>query len=138
MRECGGCTLCCKLERIEEIVKPGNQYCQHCKIGVGCGIYETRYTVCRTFKCLWLTTDIPELLRPDKAHLYAVDVGSCIKVVVDQAHPDAWRAEGAPVVTHFTSLGRHVLVMCGNQLTFICGLGQPVPKKIIVDWTLSL
>lgn len=53
-RSCGGCTACCRPFRIEALKKPANQWCQHCKVGTGCKVYETRPMACRGFACLWL------------------------------------------------------------------------------------
>ena len=54
-RSCGDCSMCCKLLKIEEdeINKPANQWCKHCRPGAGCTIYNDRPLVCRAF-CLWL------------------------------------------------------------------------------------
>jgi hypothetical protein len=43
-RECGDCSMCCKLLEIADadIAKPRNQWCKHCKPGSGCTIYDTR------------------------------------------------------------------------------------------------
>ena len=68
MRECGECSMCCKLLGVEELEKPKNKWCSHCKISEGCAIYESRPPSCRNFKCLWIINDkMPEELRPDRA-----------------------------------------------------------------------
>jgi hypothetical protein len=67
-RECGECVACCKILEIEkpELQKPADVLCKHC-VGAGCGIYETRPTVCRTWFCLWRRIDqLPDYLRPDR------------------------------------------------------------------------
>ena len=46
--------------------KPAGIYCQHCIPGKGCGIYETRFEICRGFLCGW--RQVPQLgddWRPD-------------------------------------------------------------------------
>lgn len=67
-RECGDCVMCCRdlSIRSPELVKPAYVLCPHCT-GAGCGIYETRPSVCRSWHCLWrwLGT-LPEELRPDR------------------------------------------------------------------------
>src|SRR4051812_35852125 len=52
--DCGGCTVCCTaLPIVEDFTKPAGVTCQHCTSS-GCGIYATRYPICRTFVCGWL------------------------------------------------------------------------------------
>jgi uncharacterized protein len=66
-RECGSCTACCELLEVVELKKPRGVLCQHCTIGKGCAIYETRPEVCRDYECGWLAHDyIPDELRPDR------------------------------------------------------------------------
>ena len=52
MRECGDCTLCCKLPAIKDF-KDGYKWCENCNIGKGCNIYETRPKPCIDFDCMW-------------------------------------------------------------------------------------
>ena len=67
-RACGDCTACCVLPDIDtpELKKPEGQVCPHCT-GKGCGIYDTRPEVCRTFNCAWkrIASMTPET-RPDR------------------------------------------------------------------------
>lgn len=54
-KECGPCTLCCKVLRIPEFPdKETDRYCQHAKKSKGCQIYRDRPSSCREFECLWL------------------------------------------------------------------------------------
>ena len=66
-RDCGACAVCCTWPTIDkpDIQKRSGTTCKHCT-GSGCGIYETRFDVCRRFYCGWRTVDIfgPEW-RPD-------------------------------------------------------------------------
>jgi hypothetical protein len=52
VRNCDGCTACCKLMIIREINKPADTWCSDCKIGVGCGNYATLPKVCQAFQCV--------------------------------------------------------------------------------------
>jgi hypothetical protein len=73
---CGTCTVCCLALRIDEFTKPAGQMCQHCT-GGGCGIYETRYDVCRGFLCGWRI--LPQLggaWRPDRSGILLLPVES--------------------------------------------------------------
>jgi hypothetical protein len=139
-RSCGGCTLCCKLEKIPELDKPRYTWCRHCDVGAGCQIYDSRPQVCRAFPCYWLNTpDMPDALRPDRVGLYAAGkvADGYLRVVVDPAVPEAWRSGGGKAaIDHITSQGLHVLVNVERQLHFVQGNGTPMPSKILLDWTL--
>lgn len=67
MRQCGDCTLCCKLLEIHEIPSGIGEYCQYCKVGSGCMIYEARPKECSDYQCMWTMMDrVSDDLRPDK------------------------------------------------------------------------
>lgn len=66
MRQCGDCTLCCKLLGVHELNKKARVYCPHCEINHGCKIYQTRPKECIDFECSWLMGLIPEKLKPNK------------------------------------------------------------------------
>ena len=53
-RECGACTVCCTWPTIDkpEVQKKSGAVCKHCT-ATGCGIYETRYPICREYYCAW-------------------------------------------------------------------------------------
>ena len=63
--KCGGCTACCTVLGIKEIRKPDYAPCPHLSAG-GCGIYENRPTECRTYECVWRSSNLPDELRPDR------------------------------------------------------------------------
>ena len=100
-RECGECSMCCKLLPIEdpELKKAAGKWCQHChpKRG-GCTIYETRPAVCRSFACVWLTTpQMGDAWWPAKSKIVVVgadenDPTDNITYIVDPAFPTRWRA----------------------------------------------
>lgn len=124
MHSCDGCTACCKVLKIRELNKPGNTWCQHCKIGEGCGIYESRPESCRVYECVWLKTQragkpIPFELRPDKSRVVigTTNHGEDIVLYVSPDRPDAWqRGEFHKLVTELLSKGITVLVSCGETL----------------------
>lgn len=75
-KQCGACKACCIDLRIDtpEFRKPAGTLCAH-HGGDGCGIYATRYPVCRAFLCGWLL--FPELdpdWRPDKSGVLILQV----------------------------------------------------------------
>jgi len=95
-RQCGGCTMCCKLLGIAEIEKPVNVWCPHCARGQGCRIYAERPDGCRAFACGWLLDpSMPEEWRPDRSKLVVMpdEDPEQVLVLVDPGTPDAWRRE---------------------------------------------
>jgi hypothetical protein len=64
-RSCGSCTACCKTHVVPSIKKESNAWWQHCKIGEGCLIYDTRPSECADYACLWLKGEGSEEDRPD-------------------------------------------------------------------------
>lgn len=66
MKECGSCTMCCKLTEVPELQKPVNEWCPACEIGTGCNHYETRPQSCTSFSCDWLLSEMKDDLRPDR------------------------------------------------------------------------
>lgn len=95
-RECGTCTLCCKLMGIEELDKPRGKWCEHAMPGRGCAIYDNRPHSCRVFSCMWLLdTALDEVWKPEKSKLVIVpdNDSKVTRVYVDAATPDAWKRE---------------------------------------------
>jgi Fe-S-cluster containining protein len=101
-RQCGGCTLCCKLLPVKEgftieevgelgkrgvklehttFVKKQNVPCDHQRHGKGCSIYDKRPMSCRAWRCMWLAGMGGLTSRPDRA-------GYCV-----DTHPDFIRFE---------------------------------------------
>jgi hypothetical protein len=96
-RSCDGCTLCCKVMKVDApLFKPMNEWCRHCRHGVGCGIHETRPAVCRSFHCVWLMDgNLGPEWQPELCHMVLwLDLdGRRFNTNVDEDHPDAWLAE---------------------------------------------
>jgi hypothetical protein len=66
-RDCGGCTVCCVALRIDDpgLKKPAGTACPHLGVG-GCGVYDTRFAICRTWMCGWrLQPELDDSWRPD-------------------------------------------------------------------------
>lgn len=91
-RECGTCTMCCKIMGIKEIEKPSGQWCPHCLVGKGCAIYQDRPSECRTFSCDWLQAEAlgPEW-KPEKSKIVLVSRYGRMVAYVDPSSPGAWR-----------------------------------------------
>ena len=112
-RECGTCTLCCKVMAIRELEKPMGHWCAHCVPGKGCGIYETRFEICRTFLCGW--RQVPQLgdaWRPDRSKflMYTEKNGQRLNVIVDPAQPGAWKRE--PYYRRIKAMSERALEGC--------------------------
>ena len=69
-RECGKCTVCCKVLAIDDpaLAKSPGTMCPNCKTGSGCRIYDTRPDPCRGFFCGWrYLRELDYKWRPDKS-----------------------------------------------------------------------
>jgi hypothetical protein len=140
MRTCGGCTQCCKNERIPDLNKPSNQWCMYCKIGEGCAIYGNHPKACKDMLCGWLTDEnMDEDMRPDRVHLYLYGKLSdeVLRISVDPDYPDAWKVgKGKEVVDYILAKGFHLVVVVDKQINFLTGIGKRQPEKILLDWLL--
>jgi hypothetical protein len=105
-RECGDCTICCKLVPVKEIEKPANTKCQYQRQIKGCLVYHDHRMPlsCRVWNCRWLVNnDTNDLARPDRSH-YVIDIMpdfviavengrqipiQTVQIWVDPKHPDA-------------------------------------------------
>jgi Fe-S-cluster containining protein len=93
-RECGTCTLCCKVMRVDELESPAGQWCKHCSPGKGCGIHATRPPVCREFFCIWMyKKEIGPEWKPEKSKIILTLEGDGARIAahVDPSFPGAWR-----------------------------------------------
>jgi len=73
-RICGECDACCHALKIDtpHFRKKAHAACRHLT-GAGCGIYETRYPVCREFLCGWRLFDgLNDMWRPDRSGVLIV------------------------------------------------------------------
>ncbi|MEA2876313.1 MAG: hypothetical protein QOF14_1509 [Hyphomicrobiales bacterium] len=93
-RECGTCTLCCKVAAVEEVDKPNGVWCTHCLSGRRCTIYDQRPPSCRTFYCQWMVEKSlgPEW-KPERAKfaLVKTEGGRRLTALVDPGFASAWR-----------------------------------------------
>ena len=99
-RQCGACSLCCKLLKVLELNKPANVWCGHCKPGRGgCTIYDHRPNICRGYFCGWMMTkNVSDDWYPLKCHmvisLAKLDDIQTVTITVDPSHPMSWREPG--------------------------------------------
>ena len=126
-RSCGSCTMCCKVMGITELQKPVGKWCAHCDIGVGCRIYGTRPSECRTFNCLWLVdARFGDHWKPDKSKivLTAGNDGNSIEIRCDPGSPTSWRnKQYHEEIRSIAAAGAwsdgSVYVIVGTQLTLV-------------------
>ena len=93
-RQCGDCSLCCKVLGIPELEKPKDSWCPNFAPGIGCRIYADRPPSCRNFNCRWLTdpTMGPEW-KPSLCKMVVDSRPSLFVVHVDPAATRPWSAE---------------------------------------------
>ena len=92
-RECGSCSMCCKLLGIEELGKAPGVWCKHVSLGKGCSIHDERPVACRNFNCYWLVNpNLGPEWKPDKSKfvIWQGPTGAWI-LSVDPGNPNAWR-----------------------------------------------
>jgi len=100
-RTCDGCDLCCTVSGVAALEKPPGIRCRHLTVlaepGRNCMIYERRPADCKSFLCIWRSSDtaLSEAFRPADCG-FALWVNDpfqwpmVITVGVDPARPDAW------------------------------------------------
>lgn len=97
-RQCGTCSLCCKVMGVPE-VKKDHEWCPHVALpGGGCKIYAQRPERCRDFHCQWLIDNRqPDYWYPHKSKIIIdarIKHGTkYIAFIVDPAYPNRWREE---------------------------------------------
>jgi len=72
-RECGPCTVCCKVHVILDpaLKKLPGVLCRYASAEAGCTIYETRPETCRGHFCAWRQlAQFDESWRPDLSNIY--------------------------------------------------------------------
>lgn len=122
-RTCGTCTLCCKLMAITEIQKPRREWCPHCTPGKGCGIYDKKPASCNDFECLYLHSDMPESLRPDRSHvvMFMLAERKQMAVHVDEKYSGAIDAPAIQHILHTAvASGELVTVQIGTRGRVMC------------------
>lgn len=121
-RDCGTCTLCCKVYEVPSLNKPMNKWCQHCTPGRGCGIHETRPDHCRSFFCLWMTEGWlgPEWKPETAKFVMTIDpVSRYMLIQVDPGQPKAWRQE-----PYYSQLRRFAQAMLPSEQLVIVFNGK--------------
>jgi hypothetical protein len=114
-KRCGECNLCCIELKVNtpEFKKDRGIQCQH--LGAqGCGIYMTRYKICREFLCGWqLSPELGEEWRPDHS-------GVLILQVAQADLPPAYRPAGHGVQLLVT--GGEAAITRSGFVEYVAGL----------------
>jgi hypothetical protein len=131
-RDCGTCTLCCKVYDVPALAKPAGKWCRHCTPGKGCGIHETRPDHCRSFFCMWMTEGwLGADWKPERSRfVISVDpISRYMMVQVDPGQPKAWREE--PYYSQFRRWAqamlpeeRLVVILNGKAATVVSPQGE--------------
>lgn len=125
-RSCDGCTLCCKVIRVDELQKPQWQWCPHCLVGKGCGIHARWPEVCGAYFCEYLKNPgVSKAWYPKTSHMVieVLDDGATAHIYVDPDHPEIWRTE--PYYSDLKASAREaVKVRC--RLTVHVGKAQTI------------
>lgn len=126
-RECGTCTLCCKVFEVPALAKPVGKWCQHCAPGQGCGIHATRPDHCRAFHCAWMTESWlgPEWKPERSKFVLTIDAATHFLLIqLDPGAPAAWKAE--PYYSQIkrwaaasVENGKHVVVFLNRSATVV-------------------
>lgn len=98
-RECGTCSLCCKLLGITELKKPAGKWCEHANVpGGGCKIYADRPHSCGVFACGWLVNPtFGDHWRPQRSKM-VISINAdgdvpVMQIYVDPSNREGWRKE---------------------------------------------
>lgn len=122
-RNCGSCTLCCKLYHVPEIAKAAGKWCQHCVTSKGCTIYTERPQPCRDFLCIWMQdAGLPDDWKPNQSKMIASlsEATGFVHVRCDPSNPNIWRTKSRHIFLRNWSKqllerGVHLLVLIGEE-----------------------
>ena len=144
MKDCGPCSLCCKLLGVPGLSAPGD-LCPHCNVEASngcCTIHDNRPQICLGYNCFWRAESWPDWLRPDRCNLIfeALPGVETVLVSVEPSIPDAWKnGRVLKVIKFLRSKGRPVVLKTQNDsMMFIPdGWDQALVLrdiKTVLDW----
>ena len=132
INHCGSCTACCRIFDIPELKKPAGKWCEHCEIGRGCTIYESRPQMCVDFECLWLLSQKREDFRERLAAELRPD--RC-KVVFSPSTNDrvmaATTMPGAPFAWKRHDVMALIKRLTSNGMGVVCGAPRSTTRTMI-------
>jgi hypothetical protein len=137
-RECGDCSLCCRLLDVPETNKQPSQWCLHCRPGKGgCSIYADRPQACRQWACGWLTNrGFGDEWFPKKcgiiSDLHLSEHNTLVmRFLVDPRTPDVWRKE--PFYSAIKQIALNGLQeSAGQQFTTVVSTGANRPRLVVL------
>ena len=143
VRSCGDCTLCCKVYPVPAVNKPRDKWCQHCKPGQGCGIWQERPQFCRDFHCLWVKDErLEPQWKPSNCKFVMTWVSETqLNITCDPGAPMAHRKE--PFFTslkdsakRFAREGKAILIFTGSQKFALLPDGERLlgPRDALIDF----
>ncbi len=146
-RECGSCSLCCKVLDVPAVYKPSGQWCKHFAAGTGCNIHQLRPKACRTFACLWLEEDwLGDEWKPSTCKFvmaYEYD-GQALVIYPDPGALNSWRREPYHTAIRAIAekhLGEDRLVMISEPTRrFIITPDREIPvgrPKDVLGWQIT-
>lgn len=141
MKDCGSCSLCCKLIEVPNLA-PAGKWCPNCKPGSGCVIHETRPDFCRNYHCFWRAESWPDEFRPDRCKVIfeALPGVETILVSVDPSRPDAWKEKNVrKVIETLRRKGRPLVLKTKNDTEFFIPKGwskNMIRREVqrVIDW----
>jgi Fe-S-cluster containining protein len=146
-RNCGSCSLCCKVMPVQALDKPAGQWCIHAVPKSGCAVHADRPSACQSFFCAWrLDPDLGPEWKPEAARfvLSADPARRALMVTVDPGMPLAWKR--APYYARLKQLSamafrqdQKVLVDLRSHITVLLpdrdvALGAVAAGEDIVVW----
>ncbi|MBX9738720.1 MAG: hypothetical protein K2X62_01535 [Beijerinckiaceae bacterium] len=136
--------MCCKVPAVPALNKPRNVWCVNCLPGRGCGIYESRPDICRSFFCEWmLTEELGPEWKPDAAKfvmLLASDGN--LNILVDPGYANAWKDNRyyprlKTTATWLIERGRLIIVLSGAEKIVILP-DRDERLRIPDDWVIGV
>ena len=144
MKDCGECSLCCKLVKVPGLAEAG-EWCPNCKpgrVGGGCTIHENRPDFCKGYHCFWRAESWPDEFRPDKCKVIFEALPGVLTIVisVDPSRPDAWQEKAIrTIIEKLRRKGRPLVLKkkIGSEMFIPKGWNQErvlADLKKVIDW----
>ena len=123
-RTCGECSVCCEYFAIDtvELRKAPDTLCPHCIRPAGCGIYDSRPSICREWHCGWRRLPALDLSwRPDRSGVLVETLGvgpsvTGVKFII----------VGGPEVIGWPPLVEYIArLVAESVLVFLSARGKP-------------
>lgn len=132
-RRCDGCSECCTLLEVPELLKPIGHRCVHLNDKERCSIYANRPTGCRVFYCTWRIAEVLKIRVPNDMHpnvcgfVLHWDKGASplCTAFVDPKRPKLW-LKSKRRLEWFSRINNCAIVIGGgNEAThFVCPSGR--------------